>query len=330
MAVVCTQRFDSALRLDVHFHALVLDGVYTGFGPGEDPVFHAAEPLRDDEVEELVLHIRALMVGRLRRLGYLDESEALDADASEELDQLGVCQAAAIQGLIPFGPAAGTPTGSCATDPPPGAGVRKKLCASVRGFPLHAAVRVGAGQRERLERLCPYVTRPPLAQDRLSVTEDGKIVYRFRRPWRNGTSAVVLDPMTFLSRLAAQIPPPRFHMLSYYGVLAPAAGKRHRIVPGYEDGEDDERREHSCAREPLESATPNRPRRRARLYYPWAELLRRTFLVDVLACPCGAKRRVLSLVRDPDEIRRCPSHLGLPTEAPARAPPRAVQGVMRF
>jgi len=144
---------------------------------------------------------------------------------------LGVCQAAAIQGLIPFGPAAGTPTGSCATDPPPGAGVRKKLCASVRGFSLHAAVRVGAGQRERLERLCRYVTRPPLAQDRLSVTEDGKIVYRFRRPWRNGTSAVVLDPMTFLSRLAAQIPPPRFHMLSYYGVLAPAAGKRHRIVP---------------------------------------------------------------------------------------------------
>ncbi len=36
-AVVCTQRFDSALRLDVHFHALVLDGIYTGFGSRESP-----------------------------------------------------------------------------------------------------------------------------------------------------------------------------------------------------------------------------------------------------------------------------------------------------
>jgi hypothetical protein len=87
---------------------------------------------------------------------------------------------------------------------------------------------------------------------------------------------------------------------------------------------------HPCAREPRGSGTVNRPRGRARLYYPWAELLRRTFLVDVLACPCGAKRRVLSLVRDPDEIRRCLAHLGLPPEPPARAPPRAVHGVMGF
>ena len=47
-AVVCTQRFDSALRLDVHFHALVLDGVYTGFGWDESLEFHQATSLRDD------------------------------------------------------------------------------------------------------------------------------------------------------------------------------------------------------------------------------------------------------------------------------------------
>lgn len=51
--------------------------------------------------------------------------------------------------------------------------------------------------------------------------------------WRNGKLAVVMDPLTFLSRLCAQIPPPRFRMLSYYGVLAPAAARRHQIVPEY-------------------------------------------------------------------------------------------------
>ena len=75
-----------------------------------------------------------------------------------------------------------------------------------------------------------YISRPSLAQDRLAVAKDGCIIYRFRKPWRNGKRAVVMDPMTFLSRLAALIPPPRFHMLSYYGVLAPAASRRDRVL----------------------------------------------------------------------------------------------------
>jgi hypothetical protein len=47
-----------------------------------------------------------------------------------------------------------------------------------------------------------------------------------------------MDPMTFLSRLAAQVPPPRFHVLSYFGVLAPAAARREEVVPGYDEHED--------------------------------------------------------------------------------------------
>ena len=40
-AVNFVQRFASALNLNVHFHALVLDGVYTCESPWADPVFHA-------------------------------------------------------------------------------------------------------------------------------------------------------------------------------------------------------------------------------------------------------------------------------------------------
>ena len=59
--------------------------------------------------------------------------------------------------------------------------MKKKLCADHRGFALHAAVRIGAGSRDRLERPCRYLTRPPFAQDRLSLTDDGDIVDRFCR-----------------------------------------------------------------------------------------------------------------------------------------------------
>ena len=317
-AVVCTQRFDSALRLDVHFHALVLDGVYTGFGPNESPAFHQATPLRDEEVEALVQHIRALVIGQLQRRGFLCEDARLDPEAGTDLDELGTFHAAAIQGLIPFGPHAGWRTRLRDGATPRRASTNKKLCADHEGFSLHAAVRIGAASRDRLERLCRYVTRPPFAQDRLSVTDAGDIVYRFRHPWRNGKTAVVMDPMTFLSRLAAQVPPPRRHVLTYHGVLAAAACKRELIVPGYDERDAAVVRQPG-AKKPKSKSTAERIRPER---YPWAELLRRTFLVDVLACPCGARRRVLSLVCDPAQIHRCLSHLGLPTQPPTRAPPR--------
>ncbi|MHC5066598.1 MAG: transposase, partial [Planctomycetota bacterium] len=234
-SVVYTQRFDSALRLDIHWHALVLDGVFLGFDAEGDLIFFRASPLRDEEIESLVRHIRVLITGHLRRRGYLDEDLALGEGADISQGEEATHQAAAIRGVIPFGPHAGRQMLLFGEEPlerPRGA--KKKLCADSGGYSLHAAVRVGAGRKGRLERLCRYIARPALAQDRLLVAGDGRVVYRFRRPWRNGKQAVVMDPMTFLSRLAAQVPPRRFHLLSYYGVLAPAAYRRKEIVPRQE------------------------------------------------------------------------------------------------
>lgn len=49
---------------------------------------------------------------------------------------------------------------------------------------------------------------------------------------------------------------------------------------------------------------------------PWAELLKRTFSFDVLACPCGGTRRVVDFVTDPDTVRRTLARLGLPSSSP--------------
>ena len=101
-----------------------------------------------------------------------------------------------------------------------------------------------------------------------------------------------------IERLLALVPRPRRHLVTYHGVLAPAASLRPRIVPRVaeddEGGEDDE----VCvdgegalvvegAAEPgevraLRSRVPHRPGKRrmgGRRYYTWAELLRRVFFV---------------------------------------------------
>jgi hypothetical protein len=53
-------------------------------------------------------------------------------------------------------------------------------CVTLGGLSLHANVAVPAGDRQRLERLCRYVARPPLAIKRLSRLPDGRLLYGLR------------------------------------------------------------------------------------------------------------------------------------------------------
>jgi uncharacterized protein YbaR (Trm112 family) len=59
-------------------------------------------------------------------------------------------------------------------------------------------------------------------------------------------------------------------------------------------------------------------------------LMRRTFGLDVLACPrCGGRLRLVALIDHASVVQRILRHLGLPTEVPeprpARAPPRRLE-----
>lgn len=83
----------------------------------------------------------------------------------------------------------------------------------VAGFSLHAGVACEAGERERLERLCRYLTRPAASGERLSLTPQGNIRYRLKTLYRDDTTDVVVEPPDFMARLAAlgnRRHPPRF------------------------------------------------------------------------------------------------------------------------
>jgi uncharacterized protein YbaR (Trm112 family) len=63
-------------------------------------------------------------------------------------------------------------------------------------------------------------------------------------------------------------------------------------------------------------------RRRKPLHWAWANLMRRAFDMDVLACPrCGERLRLLGTTEDPAAIRAILDSLAKSDERVDRAPP---------
>jgi len=102
--------------------------------------------------------------------------------------------------------------------------------AHLDGFDLHANVWVAANDRAGLERLCPYVLRPPFAQERLRRRGDGRVALELNRAWHDGTRELVFEPLALLERLAAMTPRPETNLLICHGVLAPRARWRRLVV----------------------------------------------------------------------------------------------------
>ncbi|MFT4543391.1 MAG: hypothetical protein ACI835_005861 [Planctomycetota bacterium] len=229
------QRFGSALNLNVHFHALVLDGVFTKAGPFASPVFFAAPRFEQHDIARLLDTIQSRLLRLLRTRGLLQGPGDVDTGSDTEPDSLlPLLTAASIQGRVALGPEAGKRIERAGEEP---AGADRfdsgadMLCANRDGFSLHAEVHVRPGDRVRLEHLCRYVARGPIAAERLSLSPEGKVILDLRRPWRDGTTHFVFDPLTFIERLAAPVPLPGVHLVTYHGVLAPASTWRDMIVP---------------------------------------------------------------------------------------------------
>jgi Putative transposase len=96
---------------------------------------------------------------------------------------------------------------------PTDADFKQHLCADIDGFSLHAAVRCAADDRQALEQLCRYITRPALANERVQTNTVGQVVLKLKTAWRDGTTHLVMLPLEFMQRLAAQVPRPRLHLI---------------------------------------------------------------------------------------------------------------------
>jgi hypothetical protein len=125
--------------------------------------------------------------------------------------------------------------------------------------------------------------------------------------------------MELMERLAALVPPPRFNITRFYGVLAPASTFRPLIVP--KDKTTISPTHSGCPAKvetpEADSAKTNSKRGRQPRNYSWAQLMMRVFQLDVLSCPrCGGRMRILCAINPPVAIQKILACLGLPTRAP--------------
>ena len=328
-AVTFVQRFGGSLNCNVHYHALMLDGVYAPKADG-DPEFFALRPPETSEVRRIVGTIAQRVSAMLKRRESKEGSE--DGEDSDKLVRkdpwLAGVYAASVTGRIATGPQAGrrVATGGDRIDPEGLSVLTTERCARESGFSLHANVAVPARDRARLERLIRYMARPPLATERLEMLPDGRLVYEFKRAWRDGTSRAVYTPLELIEKLVPLVPKPRAHLTRYSGVLAPAAKWRNAVIPVVAAesvvkpvGAETCTAEVTTDNDTKEQAALAPPSRHPR-NYPWAELMRRVFAFDVLACECGGRMRIVSAIHPPETTRKILDCLGLPSRAPPVAP----------
>ena|GEM_PF-1446924 len=334
----------------------MVDGVYTPSGPNEPLAFHPLPPPSEEDLVEVLEQVQRRISKLLAKNGCLSALSAEEASqaASESLEEpetLDLFKAASIRQWVALSdqPRRVEVLGQRVEER--GAWEKKPFSAEAEGYSLHAGVRISSTDREGLGLLCRYILRPPFApappeqrlrrregaEERLKRLADGRILYEFRHPRFDGATHVVLEPVELLEKLAALVPPPRFHLLHYQGILAPHARRRAEVVPARieidETGEGcsrdhpwsgRKRRDRDSADDP-----PRHRRRRRRSRTDWATLLKRTLDIDILACPkCAGRMVVLACITEPDVIRKILRAMDLREEplgaAPARSPPGLV------
>ena len=175
----------------------------------------------------------------------------------------------------------------------------------------------GLGHAQHQERV-PW----GIATKRLSVDDRDRVLYRYKHPFRDGSTHVVLEPLDFMfrmngmpraqgcagaviARLAALVPRPRLNLTRFHGVFAPNFKHRDRIVP-------------QRTQRTVERDKPIAP-------MSWMQRLKRVFAIDIEICPeCGGKLRVIACIEDPPLIAKILGHVqrreALSTNTP-RSPP---------
>ena len=165
-AVTLIQRFGSALNLNVHFHMLFLDGVYVDDTSQENHQrFVSVTHHRIADIANLT-HKMSLRIARyLERAGFItrDAENTYLVANSVNASEMAEHQGHSIQYRISIGFQKGKKVFSLQTLPPlPDETQGLDLLGKMAGFSLHAGVSTKAGQRDKLERLCRYIARPPM------------------------------------------------------------------------------------------------------------------------------------------------------------------------
>ncbi len=198
------------------------------------------------------------------------------------------------------------------------------LVVKANGFSLHAEVSCKAEERKKLERICRYIARPAIGEERLSVNQKGQVVYKLKKAYDDDTTYIMMEPIELLEKLSAIIPRPRVHLTRFHGILAPHDKHRKLVVPKSPKVEERTKALTEVKVLTLQQQLLEKKKKQQRM--SWARLLKRVFGIDVETCGgCGGKMRIIAAVEDPQVIKKILDHLGLTSTPPlvkaARGPP---------
>lgn len=229
-------------------------------------------------------------IGRQGLLVRAPENDYLQLDA---LDAEGACmdtlRGHSITYRIAMGRQAGKQAFTLRTLPATEAKDDGQL-AQTSGFSLHAGVWAGANDRAKLERLCRYIARPAVSNERIELTDCGHVRYTLKTPYRDGTTHVFFDPLDFIARLAALVPKPRVNLTRFHGVFAPNSKLRSQVTLS------------GRGKRP-----PHAPQTAAERHQAmtWAQRLKRVFQIDLEHCEsCGGKVKLIASIEDAVTIHR--------------------------
>jgi hypothetical protein len=282
--VTLVQRFGSSLNANVHFHMIFPDGVYRP-ADGAAPVFRHVPQPTGAELQVLVQQIAARTGRLLERRGIVERDiENAWLAGNGEAGPLDDLIGHSITYRIAVGPRAGQKLFTLQTLPAmPEVDDEQgdhRGAARAGGFSLHAGIDIQPGQRQKLERLCRYVSRPPVAVERMALTSSGHVRYTLKTPYRAGTTHIVLEPLDLMARLAALVPPPRMHLTRFHGVFAPHSKLRAAVTPAH--------RGVGAPQPSTPAGEQKNPPTPWHVAMNWARRLKRVFGIDIEACArCG-------------------------------------------
>ena len=179
------------------------------------------------------------------------------------------------------------------------------------GFSVYAGNRIARDDKAGQEALAQYIMRNAFAEEKISYIEDsGQVLYR--SDMTHGKNKKNFEPLPagqFIAMVTQHIPEKGFQMVRYYGWYSNRSMGQRRKERMPRPGDRMLGKEDSVNFTILDVSYYEPPRVPSRT---WRELIKKVWEVDPLTCPrCVSEMRIISLIQDPDVIRRILKHLGL-------------------
>jgi hypothetical protein len=192
--------------------------------------------------------------------------------------------------------------------------IRKLMSWRHSGFSVYRGNRIAPNDRKAQEALAQYIMRNAFAVEKMTFNEvTGQVIYRSSmKHGPNKRNFEVFSAEEFIAAVTQHIPEKSFQMVRYYGWYSNRTRgilqKAGILKPGEEPV-------HESSFTVIDVSDYEPPRVPSST---WRQLIKKIWEVDPLRCPrCGEELRIISLIQDPEVIRKILEHLGLWRDDPA-------------